>query len=98
MDQKGLQNKNESQGNEPWRKNVRVAIYTLAGVYLLTLAYDLFHAIETSKGNTQLIMIVATVLFTIIGIGMVIFGITVTYRNAKQLYDEMKTSPPDDEA
>ena len=97
MENKELENSQESQGNETWRRNVRVAIYGMAGIYLLSLAYNMFHAIERSRGNTQLIMIVATVLFTIAGLGMVIFCATVTYKNAKEIYRIMRNTETEED-
>ena len=52
---------NKMPENDGWKKNARLAIYAMAGFYLLTLAYQMFRAISTSHGNEQLIMIVATI-------------------------------------
>ena len=52
-------------------------------VYLLTLAYQMFRAISTSHGNEQLVMIVATILFLIVGVGLIGFGLIAGYRNIK---------------
>ena len=51
---------NKMPENDGWKKNARLAIYAMAGFYLLTLAYQMFRAISTSHGNEQLVMIVAT--------------------------------------
>ncbi len=51
--------------------------------YLLTLAYQMFRAISTSHGNEQLVMIVATILFLIVGVGLIGFGLIAGYRNIK---------------
>mgnify|MGYP006911853401 CR=1 FL=1 len=53
------------------------------GFYLLTLAYQMFKAISTSHGNEQLVMIVATILFLIVGVGLIGFGLIAGYRNNK---------------
>lgn len=63
---------NKMPENDGWKKNARLAIYAMAGFYLLTLAYQMFRAISTSHGNEQLVMIVATILFLIVIIGLVI--------------------------
>lgn len=81
---------NSGQGNEKWRENARLAIYTMAGFYLLVMAANMFKAIPTSTGANRIIMIVFSVLFVIIGIGMMAFGLTATYRNAKKIQDEWK--------
>lgn len=81
---------NNGQGNERWRQNARLAIYVMAGFYLLTMAANMFKAIPTSTGANRIIMIVFSILFVIIGIGMMAFGLTATYRNAKKIQDEWK--------
>ena len=62
---------NKMPENDGWKKNARLAIYAMAGFYLLTLAYQMFRAISTSHGNEQLVMIVATILFLIVGVGLI---------------------------
>ena len=74
---------NKMPENDGWKKNARLAIYAMAGFYLLTLAYQMFRAISTSQGNEQLIMIVATILFLIVGVGLIGFGLIAGYRNIK---------------
>lgn len=66
---------NKMPENDGWKKNARLAIYAMAGFYLLTLAYQMFRAISTSHGNEQLVMIVATILFLIVGVGLIGFGL-----------------------
>lgn len=56
----------------------------MAGFYLLTLAYQMFRAISTSHGNEQLVMIVATILFLIVGVGLIGFGTINVYKNMKK--------------
>ena len=63
---------NKMPENDGWKKNARLAIYAMAGFYLLTLAYQMFRAISTSHGNEQLVMIVATILFLIVGVGFIV--------------------------
>ena len=63
---------NKMPENDGWKKNARLAIYAMAGFYLLTLAYQMFRAISTSHGNEQLVMIVATILFLIVGVGLIV--------------------------
>lgn len=36
---------NKMPENDGWKKNARLAIYVMAGFYLLTLAYQMFRAI-----------------------------------------------------
>lgn len=63
---------------QDWRFNA------MAGFYLLTLAYQMFRAISTSHGNEQLVMIVATILFLIVGVGLIGFGTINVYKNMKK--------------
>ena len=70
---------NKMPENDGWKKNARLAIYAMAGFYLLTLAYQMFRAISTSHGNEQLVMIVATILFLIVGVGLIGFGLIAGY-------------------
>ena len=44
----------------------------------------LFRAISTSHGNEQLVMIVATILFLIVGVGLIGFGTINVYKNMKK--------------
>ena len=74
---------NKMPENDGWKKNARLAIYAMAGFYLLTLAYQMFRAISTSHGNEQLVMIVATILFLIVGVGLIGFGTINVYKNMK---------------
>ena len=75
---------NKMPENDGWKKNARLAIYAMAGFYLLTLAYQMFRAISTSHGNEQLVMIVATILFLIVGVGLIGFGTINVYKNMKK--------------
>lgn len=79
--------KKEPNKNENWKSGARTVIYAMAGFYLLTMAYNLFKAISSSKGNEQLIMIVFTILFTIIGLGMVIWGLSASYKRSKEQWE-----------
>lgn len=81
---------NDNKGNEKWRENGRLAIYIMAGVYLLTLVNSMIKEIPHSVGTTKIIMIVFSVLFAIIGVGMMGFGLYRTYRNAKKIQDGWK--------
>lgn len=82
---------NKMPENDGWKKNARLAIYAMAGFYLLTLAYQMFRAISTSHGNEQLVMIVATILFLIVGVGLIGFGLIAGYRNIKQITEKTKS-------
>ena len=59
---------NKMPENDGWKKN----------------AYQMFRAISTSHGNEQLVMIVATILFLIVGVGLIGFGTINVYKNMKK--------------
>lgn len=65
------------------RNRGRMAIYAMAGVYLLFMAYNMFKSIPTSSGNEKILLIVFMVLFTIIGGAMVIMGMYMGYKMTK---------------
>lgn len=56
------------------REKARIAIYALAGVYLLYLAYQMFKALSTA-GSERLILLIFAVLFALIGTAAVALGI-----------------------
>ncbi|MGN0276402.1 MAG: hypothetical protein ACI4CZ_04335 [Hominisplanchenecus sp.] len=66
------------------RNRGRMAIYAMAGVYLLFMAYNMFKSIPTSSGNEKILLIVFMVLFTIIGGAMVIMGMYLGYKMTKE--------------
>lgn len=76
---------NNEQRNDGWKNNARLAIYAMAGFYLLMLAYQLYELLPNVTGSQKIITIVGLVAFVIIGIGMIAFGSIVGYRNAKEL-------------
>lgn len=78
-------NQNNGQGNEKWRMNGRLAIYAMAGFYLLTLAYQMIKVIPRSTGGMKMVMIVASIAFIAIGIAMMSYGLIYTWRNAKEI-------------
>ena len=81
---------NKMPENDGWKKNARLAIYAMAGFYLLTLAYQMFRAISTSHGNEQLVMIVATILFLIVGVGLIGFRNYKCLQNMKRIRVQIK--------
>lgn len=69
--------------SENTRNRGRMAIYTLAGFYLLYLSKDMYGAIPKSTGTTKTLLMIFTVLFVIIGAAMMVGGIYMGYRLAK---------------
>lgn len=72
------------------RDRGRMAIYAMAGLYLLYMAYSIFNGLSSSSGNERILMIVFIIFFTIVGGGMVIMGVYMGYRLSKQTPDATK--------
>ena len=78
------------------RNRGRMAVYTLAGVYLVYLAYTMFCNLSASSGNERILMIVAMIFFGVVGIAMIVMGTVMGYKLAKRPPQEQ---PPEiDEA
>lgn len=65
----------------------RMAIYAMAGVYLLAQAYYMYKDIPTSSGTDKTLMSIFMVVFAVIGAGMVIMGVTKSYKAIKEDYN-----------
>ena len=65
----------------------RMAIYAMAGVYLLAQAYYMYKDIPTSSGTDKILMSIFMVVFAVIGAGMVIMGVTKSYKAIKEDYN-----------
>ncbi|WP_461810383.1 hypothetical protein [Faecalimonas sp.] len=72
------------------REKGRLAIYGLAGFYILYMAYSIFKGISDSAGLEQIALLVAMVAFVIIGIGLVVFSLVRGYKISKADYDQEK--------
>lgn len=80
----------ENRLNEKARTKGRMAIYALAGVYLLYMAYCMFRELPYSAGSEKILMIVFSILFTLIGGGMVIMALYKGYKLSKETTDAMR--------
>lgn len=65
----------------------RMAIYAMAGVYLLAQAYYMYKDIPTSSGTDKILMSIFMVVFAVIGAGMVVMGVTKSYKAIKEDYN-----------
>lgn len=72
------------------REKGRLAIYAMAGVYLLFMAYKIFKSLPSSTDSSFMILIIAMVAFVIIGAGLIIFGLGRSYRLSKEELEERK--------
>lgn len=66
--------------NDRTRYRGRMAIYAMAGVYLLFMAYNLMKDLPYSSGNQKILMIVFMVFFAVVGAAMVILGLVKGYK------------------
>lgn len=66
-----------------WKNNARPTIYAMAGFYLAYLSYQMFKQISVTSGSEQTIMIVFSILFAVIGVGGILFGLVTGYKNTK---------------
>lgn len=65
-------------------KNARIAVYALAGVYLLILAYQMFSDFDSSLvGYERVLSVIFIAIFAIVGAAMVGFGIWYGNRKMK---------------
>lgn len=62
----------------------RMAIYTMAGFYLLYLAYSMLRDLNASSGNERTLMIVFLIFFVVVGAGMMIMGIVTGYKLSRK--------------
>lgn len=66
--------------SENARNKGRMAIYSMAGVYLLFMAYNLIKELPYSSGNQKILSIVFVIFFGVVGAGMVIMGLVQGYK------------------
>lgn len=66
--------------NENARNRGRMAIYAMAGVYLLFMAYNLFKELPYTSGNQTIFNIVFIIFFGVVGSAMVIMGLVRGYK------------------
>lgn len=79
-----MEDKRQEQ-DYPWKNRARPAIYAMAGVYLLYLAYSMFKKISVTSGGEQTLMIVFTILFAVLGLALMLFGLIRGYRYTKEM-------------
>lgn len=76
--------------SERAREKGRLAIYGMAGLYILYMAYSIFKGLSDSAGSEQLVLLVAMIAFTVIGIGLIVFSLVRGYKISKTEYDDKK--------
>lgn len=76
--------------NDRAKTKGRMAIYAMAGVYLLYQAYMIFKGLPRSEGTDKIIMIIAMLAFTVIGTVMIIGGVYKSSRLMKEDREAMR--------
>ena len=76
--------------NDRLKTKGRMAIYAMAGVYLLYQAYMIFKGLPRSEGTDKIIMIIAMIAFVIIGAAMVIGGVCKSSQLMKEDREAMR--------
>lgn len=66
--------------SEMAKKRGRMAIYMMAGIYLLFMAYNLVKELPYSSGNQKILNIVFIIFFGVVGAAMVIMGLVKGYK------------------
>ena len=61
-------------------EKARMAIYSMAGIYILFLSYNMFRGINDSIGNEQILVFAFAIFFAILGVAMITIC---TYRGYK---------------
>lgn len=79
--------------NAPWKNRARPAIYAMGGVYLVYLAYSMFKKISVTSANEQMLMIIFTIIFAVIGLAMILFGLVEGYKYSKELHNTNSQKP-----
>lgn len=70
----------------------RMAIYTLAGFYLIYMSTRIFKGLPQSGGGEKIVLILAMVLFVLIGAGLMIWAIKTGYELTKKDKEALELS------
>ncbi len=61
--------------NDRMRTRGRSAIYSMAGIYFLYTAYQLFKDRDMNTGSEYVLFLVIAAAFLLLGIGFIVFGL-----------------------
>ena len=61
--------------NDRMRTRGRRAIYSMAGIYFLYTAYQLFKDRDMNTGSEYVLLLVIAAAFLLLGIGFIVFGL-----------------------
>lgn len=80
------------------REKGRAAIYSMAGIYLLYLAYCMFRDRADSAGGEYTLIMAAMAAFVVIGIGLIGFSLKMLKDiHQKETEESKKDTPQQDE-
>lgn len=71
--------------NQNIKNKGRSAIYMMAGVYLVYIAYQVFKNRADSAGGEYVAVMLGAVAFFVIGAGMIGFGFYMFYKTGKEM-------------
>lgn len=77
------------------RDKRRVVFYTMGGVYLLYLAWNMFRGLSDA-GSEKTLMLVFIVLFAIIGAGLVVWGLRTGWKTTQDMSMEEESEEPEE--
>ena len=69
----------DAKGNQ-----VRTMIYPMAGFYLIYQAYCMYQELSVTSGNQHTLMVASAIFFVIAGVGLIIFGTYIGFKNSKK--------------
>lgn len=76
------------------RNRGRMAIYSMAGIYLLFMAYNLVKELPYTSGNQRILSIVFILFFGIVGGGMVVLSLIQGYKMSQPQQEEPSKELP----
>lgn len=74
--------------NDDKRRKGRSVIYSLAGIYLLYLAYGIFGGLSDLSGGEKTLLTVIMVLFAVLGVGMIAYSLRAVKRDRDRNRDQ----------
>lgn len=79
--------------NQNMKNRGRSAIYIMAGVYLIYIAYQVFKNRADSAGGEFAAVMLGAAAFLIIGAGMIGFGLYMFYKIGKEIHGAEEKQP-----
>ena len=89
-----MENKKKGPGSDA-KMRVRASIYPLAGIYLIYNAWCMYGEISSTSGNQQILMIVFSILYAVIGVALILLGISLLSKATRKKKDEQEEEPYD---